>query len=356
MYAIFVRRTNGFTIVELLIVVVVIAILAAITVMAYNGITNRATETTMKSDLHTAATTLGTDNVANGSYPSSSSAANNGQGLKSSGSNTLNYSVTPSGYCASVSNPKTSSIFSITEGGTIINGGCPTPAIQTVTTANCPTAAQIRVVDVRDTHTYWVQKFSDGKCWMLTNLAYAGGGTNTYNDVKSLTNGTAGAATYLAPNYYVVPSTTNFTTDPTDPSTSTSGIGQYGYLYNWCAALGGQTTAACTNATTPAIDPSTSICPAGWRLPVGNGGDFTGLITATNGGPGADTGMRTNWLSQRSGVWSSGFAAQDTAGYYWSSTQSSAGVAFNMGVFSSSILSNGNANKNVGNAVRCVAN
>ena len=33
---------NGFTIVELLIVVVIIAILAAITIVAYNGITNRA--------------------------------------------------------------------------------------------------------------------------------------------------------------------------------------------------------------------------------------------------------------------------------------------------------------------------
>ena len=33
---------NGFTIVELLIVVVVIAILAAITIVSYNGISNRA--------------------------------------------------------------------------------------------------------------------------------------------------------------------------------------------------------------------------------------------------------------------------------------------------------------------------
>ena len=36
------RRADGFTIVELLIVVVVIAILAAITIVSYNGITNRA--------------------------------------------------------------------------------------------------------------------------------------------------------------------------------------------------------------------------------------------------------------------------------------------------------------------------
>ncbi len=40
---------SGFTIVELLIVIVVIAILAAITVVAYNGIQNRAKETSVQS-------------------------------------------------------------------------------------------------------------------------------------------------------------------------------------------------------------------------------------------------------------------------------------------------------------------
>lgn len=41
---------RGFTIVELLIVIVIIAILAAITMVSYNGITNRAKESQMKAD------------------------------------------------------------------------------------------------------------------------------------------------------------------------------------------------------------------------------------------------------------------------------------------------------------------
>ena len=41
----------GFTIVELLIVVVVIAILAAVTIVSYAGITNRAYDTAVQSDL-----------------------------------------------------------------------------------------------------------------------------------------------------------------------------------------------------------------------------------------------------------------------------------------------------------------
>lgn len=43
------RLLNGFTIVELLIVIVIIAILATITIVAYNGVTNRANTTSAKA-------------------------------------------------------------------------------------------------------------------------------------------------------------------------------------------------------------------------------------------------------------------------------------------------------------------
>lgn len=46
-------KSQGFTIVELLIVVVVIAILAAITIVSYNGITNRANQSASRSTAST---------------------------------------------------------------------------------------------------------------------------------------------------------------------------------------------------------------------------------------------------------------------------------------------------------------
>lgn len=59
----------GFTIVELLIVIVVIGVLAAIVIVAYNGITNSANEAAVKSELAGVAKKLEVYKATNGLYP-----------------------------------------------------------------------------------------------------------------------------------------------------------------------------------------------------------------------------------------------------------------------------------------------
>lgn len=63
------QKQSGFTIVELLIVIVVIGILAAIVTAAYTGISNRAIATTLMSDLKQATTTMEAIKVFDGHYP-----------------------------------------------------------------------------------------------------------------------------------------------------------------------------------------------------------------------------------------------------------------------------------------------
>jgi len=63
------KSSSGFTIVELLIVIVVIAILAAITIVAYNGIQQRARDGERRTEMQTIEKALALYFIDNGSYP-----------------------------------------------------------------------------------------------------------------------------------------------------------------------------------------------------------------------------------------------------------------------------------------------
>ena len=93
---------DGFTIVELLIVIVVIGILAAITIVAYNGIQQRANLANLKIDMSSAAKTLENANTSGGAYPATLTIA----ALRSSPGTTYQYTYTSSGntYCLTGTN------------------------------------------------------------------------------------------------------------------------------------------------------------------------------------------------------------------------------------------------------------
>lgn len=69
------KADKGFTIVELLIVIVVIAILAAISIVAYNGIQQRSHTTSSKTAAENLAKKVEAFNAVNSVYPTSNTAA-----------------------------------------------------------------------------------------------------------------------------------------------------------------------------------------------------------------------------------------------------------------------------------------
>jgi len=139
------RHNHGFTIVELLVVIVVIGILAAITIVAYTGVSQRAVVSSLQSDLASAQNQMKLYYVDHSAYPVSLNGSNcpvdSGSNvdarycLKTSSGNSFTYSnlgvtTNPTGFALKATNGSTSYIVNATSAPAVIssnpNLSCPT--------------------------------------------------------------------------------------------------------------------------------------------------------------------------------------------------------------------------------------
>jgi prepilin-type N-terminal cleavage/methylation domain-containing protein len=119
-------KQPGFTIVELLIVIVVIGILAGITIIAYNGIQSRAHASQAQADSESVTKLLAISNVNNGSFPTDLSTVNNGNPMSVADGTSYTYHPGSgnTSYCVTVTN--TTSSYMVTNTATTpVAGGCP---------------------------------------------------------------------------------------------------------------------------------------------------------------------------------------------------------------------------------------
>ena len=114
------RKDYGFTIVELLIVIVVIGILAAITIVAFNGVQERARTAAVTSALNQGGKKIEIYNAENGRYPDTLADANMSS---SSDKIAFQYTNTTGGYCLTATNDTLIYNNSSTSGG-IRQGAC----------------------------------------------------------------------------------------------------------------------------------------------------------------------------------------------------------------------------------------
>lgn len=172
-------KNSGFTIVELLVVIVVIGILAAITIVSYSGITKKAATAVLQSDTSSASKQLEIFKITNGAYPSTTNClladSNTNLCLKTSSSTAFTYQVpdsnSPKSYTLYAANSSSSQIVMKSNQSTIntVSKICPinfvlVPGSPTYGTSDfCAMKYEARVQGVDSGYAYGGTNISESR-------------------------------------------------------------------------------------------------------------------------------------------------------------------------------------------------
>jgi prepilin-type N-terminal cleavage/methylation domain-containing protein len=197
------KSAPAFTIVELLVVIVVIGILAAISIVSYSGVTQRATVVSLQSDLANASQQLKLFQIDNNAYPTTincalpDSATN--KCLRISSGNTLSYSsnntVNPQTFC--VVETKGTQSYTINHDGTLVTGDCLGYGLALNLDAG-------NSVSYSGSGTTWTDLSGSHNCNLLNGVGYTssnGGalnfdGINDYADCGNITSLQLGSTSF----------------------------------------------------------------------------------------------------------------------------------------------------------------
>lgn len=189
------KKAPGFTIVELLIVIVIIGILAAITIVAYNGIQNRARASAAQSLASQANKKVMAYQASEGSYPADLTTA----GVTDTSN--LQYSVnnggSPATYCLTATNGNVSYFVGSSQ-STPQSGGCNghgqggTAAITNMAVnPSMASTSNVSSAGAPGSNAVIATGGFSGNSFVRRTLSGAGGGGLYFNPVTAVTPGTA---------------------------------------------------------------------------------------------------------------------------------------------------------------------